>query len=169
MTLTFSVRKPLYSASTSSGSKRGKGWSAFTVLLYLQGTYFFLTGVWPLLSMETFLMVTGPKTDHLVTGLIADHWLVKTVGVLVTAIGLTLLVAAYRQEKPLEAAILAMVSSLGLACIDVVYVMRGVIDPIYLLDAAVEVVLLGTWATILLRENQQEEDQGSDQAGRHAA
>jgi hypothetical protein len=28
-----------------------------------QGTYFLLTGVWPLLHMRSFLTVTGPKTD----------------------------------------------------------------------------------------------------------
>ena len=29
----------------------------------VQGIFYFLTGIWPLLSMETFLKVTGPKTD----------------------------------------------------------------------------------------------------------
>jgi hypothetical protein len=29
----------------------------------VQGTYFFVTGIWPILSMNTFLKVTGPKTD----------------------------------------------------------------------------------------------------------
>jgi hypothetical protein len=47
-------------------------------------------------------MVTGPKTDHLVTGRESDHWLVMTVGVLITAVAVTLLVAAWRRHVPLE-------------------------------------------------------------------
>jgi hypothetical protein len=29
----------------------------------LQGAYFLVTGVWPLVHMPSFLAVTGPKTD----------------------------------------------------------------------------------------------------------
>src|SRR4051794_14622821 len=52
--------------------------SLFRVLLWVQGVYYFVTGVWPLVSIETFLMVTGPKTDHLLSPnpTEADHWLV---------------------------------------------------------------------------------------------
>ena len=42
-----------------------------------QAVYFLLTGIWPLLSIRTFQMVTGRKTDT---------WLVKTVGVLVAVL-----------------------------------------------------------------------------------
>ena len=48
----------------------------------VQGVYFLLTGVWPLLSIRTFEAVTGPKVDR---------WLVKTVGLLVAVIGASLL------------------------------------------------------------------------------
>jgi hypothetical protein len=47
------------------------------VAAVVQGIYFLATGVWPLLSMRTFLAVTGLKTDL---------WLVKKVG-LILAIG----------------------------------------------------------------------------------
>lgn len=115
------------------------------VLLWLQGVYYFLTGMWPLVSIETFQMVTGPKTDHLVTGREADHWLVMTVGVLIVAIGMSLLVAAWRRRVPLEVAVLACAAALALAGIDVVYVQRQVIARIYLLDAAAEVILVLGW------------------------
>src|SRR5947209_12491747 len=114
----------------------------FTVLLWAQGLYYLVTGVWPLISIRTFQMVTGPKTDHLVTGREADHWLVMTVGVLITAIAIALLVAAWRKRNPLEIAVLALASAAGLAGIDLVYVARGVIAPIYLADAAAEVILI---------------------------
>jgi hypothetical protein len=45
----------------------------------IQGIYFFVSGIWPILSMGTFLKVTGPK---------ADLWLVKTVGIILAVIGL---------------------------------------------------------------------------------
>ncbi len=45
----------------------------------LQGIYYVATGLWPILNMRSFEMVTGPKRDK---------WLVKTVGALITAIGI---------------------------------------------------------------------------------
>jgi len=126
--------------------------SLFTGLLWVQGLYYFATGVWPLVSIETFQMVTGPKTDHLVTGREADHWLVMTVGVLITAVAITLLVAACRRRHPVEAAVLALGSAIGLTAIDVVYVARQVILPIYLVDAVAECILIAAWVVALARE-----------------
>jgi hypothetical protein len=119
--------------------------SAFAVLCSVQGLYCLITGVWPLVSIETFQMVTGPKTDHLVTGRESDHWLVNTVGVLVTANALVLLLAAWRNRGSPEVALLAVGSAVGLLAIDAVYVSRDVIPPIYLADAAFEVVLVAAW------------------------
>jgi len=118
----------------------------------VQGLYYFVTGIWPLVSIETFQMVTGPKTDHLVTGREADHWLVMTVGVLITATAVALLVAAWRRRNPAEAAVLAVASAAGLTGIDVIYVARQAIAPIYLVDAVAEVVLIGAWAFVLVHE-----------------
>lgn len=126
------------------------GWRR--VLLWVQGVYYLLTGAWPLVSIETFQRVTGRKTDHLVTGRESDHWLVMTVGVLITAVALTLLVAAWRGRPPVEVAVLALASALGLTAIDVIYVARQVILPVYLLDAAAEVVLIVAWALVLWKE-----------------
>jgi hypothetical protein len=109
--------------------------------LAAQGLYYLITGVWPLVSIETFEYVTGPKTDD---------WLVMTVGVLVTAIAIALLAAWWRKTEPLEIAILAIASAIGLTAIDVIYVARKVILPIYLVDAAVECVLIAGWITALL-------------------
>lgn len=102
-----------------------------------QGMYFVLTGVWPLIDIHSFELVTGPKVDD---------WLVKTVGVLVTVIGAVLLVAGRRRAVTAEVALLAVGSALGLAAIDVVYVSAGVIPPIYLLDAAAELGIVALWA-----------------------
>jgi hypothetical protein len=109
-------------------------------LLWVQGLYYLATGVWPLVSLDTFEMVTGPKTDH---------WLVKTVGVLIVAVSLALLCGAWRKRTVAEVIVLALASAVVLTAIDVVYVTRGVIPPIYLLDAAAEVVLVGGWVAVL--------------------
>ncbi len=101
-----------------------------------QAVYFAVTGVWPLVSMRTFEAVTGPKTDH---------WLVRTVGILVTVIGAVLGLAGWRRRVPPETAVLAVGSAAGLAAIDVVYVAKGRISPIYLLDALAEAVLIVAW------------------------
>ncbi len=121
-----------------------------TVLLWMQGLYFLVTGIWPLVSIETFQIVTGPKTDHLPTGREADHWLVMTVGVLVTSIALALFTSAWQRRLSPEGGILAVTSALGLTAIDVIYVARQVIVPIYLADAVVEVLFLAAWALLLV-------------------
>jgi hypothetical protein len=107
------------------------------LLCFAQGAYFLLTGVWPLLSIDTFQRVTGPKTDL---------WLVKTVGVLVAVIGIVLVTAGVRQRVTPEVLLLGVGTALGLTAIDVVYVTKRVIRPIYLLDAAIEIVLVTLWS-----------------------
>jgi hypothetical protein len=102
-----------------------------------QGWYYVVTGVWPILDMDSFVLVTGPKVDL---------WLVRTVGVLVTVIGATLLVAVRQRRVDAPIVLLAVGSALGLASIDIVYVLVGRIPPIYLLDAAAELALVALWA-----------------------
>ena len=108
-------------------------------LAVAQGAYFALTGVWPLVSIRTFMKVTGPKTDI---------WLVKTVGVIVLAIGAVLLMAGVRNAVAPEIFLLAVASAAGLTGIDIYYVARRTIDRIYLADAAAEIVLVVLWAVL---------------------
>ena len=111
-------------------------------LAFGQGLYYLTTGVWPLVSMRSFEAVTGPKVDR---------WLVKTVGVLVSAIGLALLVAGRRGRVAAESAVLAAGSAAGLAAIDTRYAARGRISKIYLLDAVAEVALVLAWILAALQ------------------
>jgi hypothetical protein len=101
-----------------------------------QGLYFAFTGLWGLLDIFTFQLVTGPKVDL---------WLVKTVSVLVTVIGSTLFLGGLRQRLTFELMVLAAGSALGLAGIDVLYVTLGRISSIYLLDAAAEAAFAAAW------------------------
>ena len=105
-------------------------------LALAQAIFYVVTGVWPLVSIRTFEAVTGPK---------ADRWLVKTVGVLVTVIGAVLGLAGWRRRTTPEVALLATGSAMGLAGIDIVYVAKRRISPIYLLDAMVELALAAAW------------------------
>ncbi len=133
-------------ARSTTAAARASGWTGLAAgLCWVQGLYFLATGVWPLVSIETFQAVTGPKSDNW-TGREADHWLVNTVAALVIAVALPLLVAAWRRRVGLEVLVLAVGGAVALTAIDVVYAARGVIAPIYLADAAAEVVLLVGWA-----------------------
>jgi hypothetical protein len=107
-----------------------------------QGTFYLMTGVWPLVSLPTFERVTGPKTDR---------WLVKTVGVLVTVIGAVLLVAGRRRQVSDEVVLLAVGSAAGLASIDTIYRLRGRIATVYLLDAIAELMLIAGWLRAVRR------------------
>lgn len=103
----------------------------------VQAGYYLLTGIWPLVHMPSFLKVTGPKTDL---------WLVKTVAVLIVAIGAALGKAEDRPAPSPETRLLAIGSAAGLAAIDVIYVAKRRIRPIYLLDMLAEVALICGWA-----------------------
>jgi hypothetical protein len=102
----------------------------------VQAAFYAFTGIWSLVGIRSFQKVTGPK---------ADIWLVKTVGVLVTVIGGALGLAGYRKQITPEITALAIGSAAGLATIDVVYVAQKRIRPVYLLDAAAEIGLIGLW------------------------
>src|SRR3954464_9617215 len=116
--------------------------SLHTWTCWIQGAYFAVTGIWPLISIETFQMVTGRKTDHLITGSEGDHWLVNTVGALVTANAVVFLAAAWSRRRSLDVAILGIATAVALTAIDIVYVVRGTISAIYLVDASAEVVFI---------------------------
>jgi hypothetical protein len=102
----------------------------------VQGLYYLATGLWPIFHINSFLLVTGPKTDL---------WLVKTVGILVAVIGAVLLSASRSRRLTDEIILLAAGSALGLAIIDVVYARH--ISSVYLADAAAELCLVALWAT----------------------
>ncbi len=102
----------------------------------VQGIYFLVTGIWPILSMKTFLMITGPKTDL---------WLVKTVGLILAAIGLVLLYAQRTATINPPVILLATGSAATLALVEFIYVIKRVISPIYLADAFIELILIVWW------------------------
>ena len=107
-----------------------------TAVAIVQGVYFLLTGVWPLVHIDSFEAITGEKIDD---------WLVSTVGVLVAVIGMVLLVAAKRRNFSFEIVVLAVGSAAALTGIDVYFVALGVIPPVYLADAVAELAIIAAW------------------------
>jgi hypothetical protein len=101
-----------------------------------QGAYYLVTGLWPLVHMRSFTAVTGPKRDL---------WLVRTVGLLATAIAVPLLREAVRGDSPGIRALGAS-AAVAFASADVHPVVTGRISPIYLVDAALECLVAGAWA-----------------------
>lgn len=108
-----------------------------TAVATAQSVYFLVTGIWPLVHRRSFERVTGRKQDF---------WLVETVGVTVASIGLGLAQAVVRRRPvPPELRTVAVASAAGLGAVDVLYVARRRISPVYLLDAAVEAAFLSVW------------------------
>jgi hypothetical protein len=112
-------------------------WRAFGRLVpWLQGSYYILTASWSLSSIDTFMKVTGPKTDI---------WLVRVVGLLLVVCGTVLLLSAVRRRICPEIAVLAAGYAAALAGADIAYVLNGTIWPIYMLDALFEAAFILGW------------------------
>ena len=106
-----------------------------------QAAYFLVTGLWPLLHIRSFMAVTGPKTDV---------WLVKTLALLIVAVGAVLLQAGVRNRVTPEVRSLGAGSALALMSCDAYYVAKGRISPVYLLDGAAEVPFAVAWLASLV-------------------
>lgn len=122
---------------TGSGlpAKQGRMKKSIALLPGAQGSYFLLTGLWPVADIDSFMLVTGPK---------ADIWLVKMVGLLAASAGLTLLYYA-RKGTDNAARILGSFTAFSFLAVDVYYVVARVIPVIYLADAAVELIFICWW------------------------
>ena len=107
----------------------------------VQGLYYLLTGLWPLIHIGSFMYVTGPKTDI---------WLVKMVGLLSMSIGASLIIAVKNKERPWT---LSCCTALSFMIIDNYYALDGRISKVYLADAALELIFL--LAVLLSLRNKQ--------------
>ena len=100
-----------------------------------QGTYYVATGIWPIVHLRSFELVTGPKPEG---------WLVKTVGALVAVVGVVLLRSSGKPPRE-ETVLLGAGSAAVFATVDTWYSLRGRIRPVYLLEAIPELFLLAAW------------------------
>jgi hypothetical protein len=104
----------------------------------IQAAYYLGSAAWPLVSMASFVAITGPK---------ADLWLVRMVALLILVIGVTLGIAVLRGRLQIEILACALLSCLAFIGIDTVYSLSGVISRVYLGDAALEALF---FAAILI-------------------
>lgn len=107
------------------------------LVLGAQGVYYILTGLWPLFSMRTFELITGPKRDD---------FLVHMVGALAAAVGLALLVAALSRSPSIESVVLGIASAVAFAGIDLFYGLQQVLPAVYLVEAIVEIGIIALLA-----------------------
>lgn len=105
-------------------------------LAWAQGAFYVVSGLWPVVHRRSFYAFTGPKTDG---------WLVQTVGLLLAVFGAVLVLTVWRRRLTPEWRWLAVGFALTLAAVDVVFAVRNVIPPIYLADAAGELLIVAGW------------------------
>ncbi|HEY0653501.1 MAG TPA: hypothetical protein VGD65_10245 [Chryseosolibacter sp.] len=104
-------------------------------IVIAHAAYILLTAIWPIVHIESFILVTGPKEDI---------WLVKTVGALLIPVGACLL-ACVAQPFRFPAFVLGAGTAVAFIVIDVHYALNDVISDIYLADALVEGIFLVGW------------------------
>jgi hypothetical protein len=103
-------------------------------ILILQGIYYLITAIWPIVHIESFEKISGKKRNH---------WLVYTVALLLFVSSLVFLYSGFKRDViPVETIILSVGNALALTIIDIVFVLRNTIRKIYLLDASAEMLLI---------------------------
>ena len=111
----------------------------FRILLSTQCIYTFITAVWPLLDIESFMLVTGYKTDI---------WLVKTVGAILVSIALCMATHLFIRTDHLPVLVLCASSAIAFISIDFYYALNDTISDIYLADGALQIVFLLAWSYV---------------------
>lgn len=106
------------------------------VTAIVQTLYYVITGFWPVLHLASFLSVTGDKTDL---------WLVRSFGLIVAVIGLAIGYCTLRPSFLPAARFLGMLSASALVIIDVTIWTTAGVGAVYMIDFAVQAVLLGGW------------------------
>lgn len=106
------------------------------LICLVQGWFYVITGVWPLVHYRSFIAVTGPKTDD---------WLVLTVAGLVLVSGAVLLLAVRRRNIDVEIGVLAAGQAAVLCLADILSVKSAGISSIYLLDSLGEATFVLAW------------------------
>jgi len=100
----------------------------------LHAAYLIATGVWPLVHRRSFEAVTGPKPEF---------WLVRVVGGLAAACGVTLGTAVVRNSRPPEVQVLACAQGLAFAAADMYAAATR--STVYLGDVAFQAACLPAW------------------------
>lgn len=111
----------------------------YKLTLVSHAGYIFVTALWPLVDIQTFMDLTGPKHDV---------WLVKTVGALLIPISLTMFCFLWVKTEVWPLFVLAIGTALAFIAIDVYYAVNDVISNVYLIDAVVEGAFVVAWMVV---------------------
>jgi hypothetical protein len=117
------------------------GFMRYTLLF--QGFYYLIISVWPLIHIDSFLIITGYKQDV---------WLVKMVSVIILCISLTILYALSLKEKNIPVFFLSFISPVGFLFVELYYVNNNTIKEIYLVDALLELQIILVWLVKIFRD-----------------
>jgi len=114
----------------------------YSVLSKVQGIYTLITAVWPIADIDSFMEVTGPKTDV---------WLVKTVAAILIPVGLCFIFASKVKRDFWLIFLLGITTTSALATIDFYYTGVGTISGVYALDGVLQVFFLLCWVILCFR------------------
>lgn len=105
----------------------------------IQGIYFMITLIWPVIDIESFMVVTGPKVDI---------WLVKTVSALLFPYAVICFWVA--MKRPLSTIIILcmVLMSWGLAFVELYYYFNGTIKWVYAVDALLQILFSYWWINL---------------------
>lgn len=120
--------------------------SFYRILVLIQATYTLATAVWPLVDIDSFMVVTGYKHDV---------WLVTTVGALLIPVALCLYAHLYFNSDRRTAIVLGSFTALAFACIDFYYALNDVISDIYMADGVAQLIFLLGWIYIAVTRDKQ--------------
>jgi hypothetical protein len=110
--------------------------------LWVQGIYTLLTALWPIVHIESFMEVSGYKTDI---------WLVNTVSVLLLSIAVALIVTTTFKQINAPISVLALLVAIGMAYVDFYYALNNTIWNIYMADGVVEILFAVSWLIVLIK------------------
>ena len=123
-----------FDAMADDSRRRSRAVSRRATILRAQGAYYVVSGSWAIVDRRGFEAVSGRK---------ADYWLVRTVGLLAASIGISLLAGTRGGRPSSETTVLGVAAGVSFTAVDLVYVARRRISPVYLGDAIVHGLLAG--------------------------
>lgn len=108
-------------------------------LVAIQSCYLLLTALWPLIDIDSFMLITGPKQDV---------WLVKTVAVLLIPVALCLSTYLLTGGSYVYPMVLGSMIPIAFMSIDFYYAGKNVISDVYLIDGIIQVIFFGAWMMV---------------------
>ena len=110
-----------------------------------QGAYMLGIGLWPILDLKSFTLVTGPKPEG---------WLTKGVGACLANIGAALAASGARGKVARELRVLGATTALSFAAMDFWYAgIRRRISRVYLGNGAMQLAFAAAWGYAAWRES----------------